>query len=140
MTLLLPLLVTLKCCVLLLLRSKRRYNQSQPRNRVLKYLHLSLLLSIHMKEIILARSFNPHPIYEQGEPGVRLESLLSMILITRMKIGFKTTTNKKILAPEKVESLLFKLEVLDHKSRERAGVITPTLVSPIVLLTMDAAM
>ncbi|KAG8481982.1 hypothetical protein CXB51_026888 [Gossypium anomalum] len=48
--------------------------------------------------------------------------------------------DKKILAPEKLESLLFKLEVLDHKARERAGVITPTLVSPIpVLLTMDAA-
>ncbi|XVE91167.1 hypothetical protein DITRI_Ditri20bG0132400 [Diplodiscus trichospermus] len=47
--------------------------------------------------------------------------------------------DKKILAPEKFESLLFKLEVLDHKARERAGVITPTLVSPIpVLLTMDA--
>ncbi len=38
------------------------------------------------------------------------------------------------------ESLLFKLEVLDHKARERAGVITPTLVSPIpVLLQFDAA-
>ncbi|OMO73918.1 hypothetical protein COLO4_26802 [Corchorus olitorius] len=48
--------------------------------------------------------------------------------------------DKKLLAPEKLESLLFKLEVLDHKARERAGVITPTLVSPIpVLLTMDAA-
>ncbi|XP_022714693.1 enhancer of polycomb-like protein 1 isoform X4 [Durio zibethinus] len=48
--------------------------------------------------------------------------------------------DKKILAPEKLESLLFKLEVLDHKARERAGVITPTLVSKIpVLLTMDAA-
>ncbi|XP_039036423.1 enhancer of polycomb-like protein 1 isoform X2 [Hibiscus syriacus] len=48
--------------------------------------------------------------------------------------------DKKVLAPEKLESILFKLEVLDHKARERAGVITPTLVSPIpVLLTMDAA-
>lgn len=38
------------------------------------------------------------------------------------------------------ESLLFKLEVLDHKARERAGVITPTLGSPIhVLLQLDAA-
>ncbi|XVF23244.1 hypothetical protein REPUB_Repub13aG0020000 [Reevesia pubescens] len=48
--------------------------------------------------------------------------------------------DKKILAPEKLECLIFKLEVLDHKARERAGIITPTLVSPIpVLLTMDAA-
>lgn len=38
------------------------------------------------------------------------------------------------------EILLFKLEVLDHKARERAGVITPTLGSPIpVLLQLDAA-
>lgn len=39
------------------------------------------------------------------------------------------------------EGLLFKLEVLDHKARERAGVITPTLGSPIpVLLQLDFAM
>ncbi|KAI3752084.1 hypothetical protein L2E82_23247 [Cichorium intybus] len=38
------------------------------------------------------------------------------------------------------ETILFKLEVLDHKARERVGVITPTLGSPIpVLLTFDAA-
>lgn len=38
------------------------------------------------------------------------------------------------------ESLLFKLEVLDHKARERAGLITPTLGSPIpVLLQLDVA-
>ncbi|KAG9130638.1 hypothetical protein Leryth_011892 [Lithospermum erythrorhizon] len=38
------------------------------------------------------------------------------------------------------ETILYKLEVLDHKARERAGVITPTLASPIpVLLTFDAA-
>lgn len=38
------------------------------------------------------------------------------------------------------ENLLFKLEVLDHKARERAGVITPTLASPIpVLLQLDSA-
>lgn len=48
--------------------------------------------------------------------------------------------DKKILAPEKFESLLYKLEVLDHRARERAGVITPTLVGPIpVLLQFDAA-
>ncbi|KAH1215498.1 Enhancer of polycomb 2 [Glycine max] len=38
------------------------------------------------------------------------------------------------------ESLLFKLEVLDHKARERAGLITPTLGSPIpVQLRLDTA-
>ncbi|KAL7610795.1 uncharacterized protein LOC111879101 [Lactuca sativa] len=45
-----------------------------------------------------------------------------------------------ILPAEKFETIIFKLEVLDHKARERAGVITPTLGSPIpVLLTFDAA-
>ncbi|KAK9132744.1 hypothetical protein Scep_012272 [Stephania cephalantha] len=47
---------------------------------------------------------------------------------------------RKIITPEKLENLLFKLEVLDHKTRERAGVITPTLGSPIpVLLQLEAA-
>ncbi|KAL0422167.1 UNVERIFIED_CONTAM: Enhancer of polycomb-like protein 1 [Sesamum latifolium] len=47
---------------------------------------------------------------------------------------------RKTLAAEKFETIIFKLEVLDHKARERAGVITPTLGSPIpVLLTFDAA-
>lgn len=47
---------------------------------------------------------------------------------------------RKTLPPEKFEFLIFKLEVLDHKARERAGVITPTLGSPIpVLLQFDAA-
>nr|XP_043607285.1 uncharacterized protein LOC122579228 [Erigeron canadensis] len=47
---------------------------------------------------------------------------------------------RMILSDEKFEAILFKLEVLDHKARERAGVITPTLGSPIpVLLTFDAA-
>ncbi|GKA42186.1 enhancer of polycomb-like protein [Tanacetum coccineum] len=46
----------------------------------------------------------------------------------------------KILPAEKVETIIFKLEVLDHKAREKAGVITPTLGAPIpVLLTFDAA-
>ncbi|KAL4569516.1 hypothetical protein LXL04_025155 [Taraxacum kok-saghyz] len=45
-----------------------------------------------------------------------------------------------MLPAEKFETIIFKLEVLDHKARERAGVITPTLGSPIpVLLTFDAA-
>ncbi|GMN48157.1 hypothetical protein TIFTF001_017324 [Ficus carica] len=49
--------------------------------------------------------------------------------------------DRKILPQEKFELLLFKLEVLDHKARERAGVITPTLGSPIpILLQLDAAM
>ncbi|KAL7235559.1 hypothetical protein ACSBR1_018950 [Camellia fascicularis] len=47
---------------------------------------------------------------------------------------------KKLLTTEKFEMILFKLEVLDHKARERAGVITATLGSPIpVLLQFDAA-
>ncbi|URD90077.1 Sodium hydrogen exchanger [Musa troglodytarum] len=46
----------------------------------------------------------------------------------------------KTLTPEKFETILFKLEVMDHKARERAGVITPTFGSPIpVLLQLDAA-
>ncbi|XP_024018444.1 uncharacterized protein LOC21393751 [Morus notabilis] len=49
--------------------------------------------------------------------------------------------DRKILAPDRFEGLLFKLEVLDHKARERAGVITPTLGLPIpVLLQLDFAM
>ncbi|OAY29025.1 uncharacterized protein LOC110601672 isoform X1 [Manihot esculenta] len=48
--------------------------------------------------------------------------------------------DRKNLSPERFENLLFKLEVLDHKARERAGVITPTLASPIpVLLQLDSA-
>ncbi|KAL7124964.1 hypothetical protein ABFS83_14G084100 [Erythranthe nasuta] len=47
---------------------------------------------------------------------------------------------RNTLAAEKLETIIFKLEVLDHKARERAGVITPTLGSPIpVLLTFTAA-
>ncbi|XP_019442810.1 PREDICTED: enhancer of polycomb-like protein 1 isoform X2 [Lupinus angustifolius] len=46
-----------------------------------------------------------------------------------------------ILTPEMFECLLFKLEVLDHKARERAGLITPTLGSPILVqLRLDTAM
>ncbi|KAF9604739.1 hypothetical protein IFM89_009535 [Coptis chinensis] len=48
--------------------------------------------------------------------------------------------NKNLLTPEEFEGVLFRLEVMDHKTRERAGVITPTLSLPIpVLLQMDAA-
>ncbi|KAK8956515.1 hypothetical protein KSP39_PZI000035 [Platanthera zijinensis] len=47
---------------------------------------------------------------------------------------------RKILSPEKFESLLFKLEVMDYKTRERAGVLQPTFSSPVpVLLQLDAA-
>uniref|UniRef100_A0A1J3C926 Enhancer of polycomb-like protein n=1 Tax=Noccaea caerulescens TaxID=107243 RepID=A0A1J3C926_NOCCA len=48
--------------------------------------------------------------------------------------------DNKELSPEKLEGIIFKLEVLDHKTRERAGVIAPTLGSPVpVLLQLDAA-
>ncbi|KAL4205524.1 hypothetical protein AMTRI_Chr01g115030 [Amborella trichopoda] len=47
---------------------------------------------------------------------------------------------RKILSPERFENLLFKLEVLDHKTRERAGIITPNLGSPVpVLVQLDVA-
>ncbi|ESQ35144.1 hypothetical protein EUTSA_v10007658mg [Eutrema salsugineum] len=47
---------------------------------------------------------------------------------------------KMVLSSEMLESIIFKLEVLDHKARERAGVIAPTLGSPVaVLLQLDAA-
>ncbi|KAF7126931.1 hypothetical protein RHSIM_Rhsim11G0111800 [Rhododendron simsii] len=47
---------------------------------------------------------------------------------------------KVLLTPEIFETALFKLEILDHKARERAGIITPTLGSPVpVLLQFDAA-
>lgn len=47
---------------------------------------------------------------------------------------------RRTLDAEMLETILFKLEVLDHKARERAGVITPTLGSPIpILLTFGAA-
>ena len=41
----------------------------------------------------------------------------------------------------RLEVLLFKLEILDHKARERAGAITPTFIGPVpVLLQLDTAM
>ncbi|KAG8368972.1 hypothetical protein BUALT_Bualt15G0101800 [Buddleja alternifolia] len=47
---------------------------------------------------------------------------------------------KKTLVAETLETIIFKLEVLDHKARERKGVINPTLGSPTpVFLTLDAA-
>jgi enhancer of polycomb-like protein len=48
---------------------------------------------------------------------------------------------RKNINPEKLEVLLFKLEILDHKARERAGAITPTFIGPVpVLLQLDTAM
>ncbi|CAO2188926.1 unnamed protein product, partial [Urochloa humidicola] len=45
------------------------------------------------------------------------------------------------LNPEMLEVLLFKLEILDHKARERAGIITPTMMGPIpVILQLDSAL
>ncbi|XP_020396300.1 enhancer of polycomb-like protein101 isoform X2 [Zea mays] len=50
-------------------------------------------------------------------------------------------SERKNINPEKLEALLFKLEVLDHRARERAGAITPTFIGPVpVLLQLDAAM
>ncbi|KAI0503998.1 hypothetical protein KFK09_014945 [Dendrobium nobile] len=47
---------------------------------------------------------------------------------------------RRILPPEKFECLLFKLEVLDHKIRERSGGLQPTFTDPVpVLLQLDAA-
>ncbi|KAI4369313.1 hypothetical protein MLD38_017767 [Melastoma candidum] len=41
---------------------------------------------------------------------------------------------------KRFEGLLFRLEVLDHKAREKAGIVAPTLGSPIpVLLQLEAA-
>ncbi|MFS7983081.1 putative enhancer of polycomb protein [Helianthus anomalus] len=45
-----------------------------------------------------------------------------------------------MLGLRRFETIMFKLEVLDHKAREKAGFITPTFGAPIrVLLTFDAA-
>nr|TKW09821.1 hypothetical protein SEVIR_6G126400v2 [Setaria viridis] len=47
---------------------------------------------------------------------------------------------RKNLNAEMLEALLFKLEILDHKARERAGIITPTMIGPIpVILQLDSA-
>ncbi|XP_010459211.1 PREDICTED: uncharacterized protein LOC104740348 isoform X2 [Camelina sativa] len=53
---------------------------------------------------------------------------------------FEFNKEKMVLTPEMLELIIFKLEVLDLKARERAGVITPTLGLPVpVLLQFDAA-
>lgn len=46
---------------------------------------------------------------------------------------------RKILPPEKLETILFKLEVLDHKARGREGVLTSTVAPVPVLLELDSA-
>ena len=54
--------------------------------------------------------------------------------------NFSHNVSLRCICNCRLEFLIFKLEVLDHKARERAGVITPTLDSPIpVLLQLDAA-
>jgi hypothetical protein len=41
----------------------------------------------------------------------------------------------------RLEMMLFKLEIMDHKARERAGLIIPTFSAPIpVILKLDSAM
>ncbi|GJR33233.1 hypothetical protein Tco_1109465 [Tanacetum coccineum] len=65
-----------------------------------------------------------------------------MILITRMKIGLNSSTQIEqfFQLKSKLEVIIFKLEVFDHKARERAGVIAPTLGTHVhVLLTFDDA-
>ncbi|XP_010476782.1 PREDICTED: uncharacterized protein LOC104755989 isoform X1 [Camelina sativa] len=53
---------------------------------------------------------------------------------------FEFNKETMVLTPEMLELIIFKLEVLDLKARERAGVITPTLGLPVpVLLQFDAA-
>ncbi|XP_020100573.1 uncharacterized protein LOC109718652 isoform X3 [Ananas comosus] len=104
-----------------------------------------------------ARTFAQPTSYLRGRGELRLANLLSMIWTMRMRIGLKSLTMsgrflrlKSILLYlmiisvhlflSRFEALLFKLEVLDHKTRERAGVITPTLGSPIpVFLQLNSA-
>lgn len=62
------------------------------------------------------------------------------LYIPNIFVLFFSCSCKYSCGMDRLEALLFKLEVLDHKARERAGVITPTLGSPIpVLLRFDAA-
>ncbi|GJW18053.1 hypothetical protein Tco_0025489 [Tanacetum coccineum] len=100
-----------------------------------------VIVDIHMNEIILPLSINQHLIYVQGEHEPKSKILLSMILITRMKIGLNSSTQIEqfFQLKSKLEVIIFKLEVFDHKARERAGVIAPTLGTHVhVLLTFDA--
>ncbi|XP_047307272.1 enhancer of polycomb-like protein 1 [Impatiens glandulifera] len=45
-----------------------------------------------------------------------------------------TIKEKKHISSEKFELILFKLEVLDHKAREKAGLMAPILGSPVPVL------
>ncbi|KAJ4804169.1 Enhancer of polycomb-like protein [Rhynchospora pubera] len=50
-------------------------------------------------------------------------------------------TERKSISSEKLEMMLFKLEILDHKARERTGLIIPTFSAPIpVVLKLDSAL
>jgi hypothetical protein len=54
--------------------------------------------------------------------------------------SLSSSSYMNILSMDRFESLLFKLEVLDHKARERAGLLTAPLGSPIpVLLRFETA-
>lgn len=48
--------------------------------------------------------------------------------------------DRKILQPEKFEMMLYKLEIMDHKTAERQGSLVPVLGAPIpIVLTKDVA-
>jgi len=53
----------------------------------------------------------------------------------------KVNNERKILPAERFEYMLYKLEILDHKARERQGLIGPSLGAPIpVVLSKDNAL
>ncbi|KAG1363833.1 enhancer of polycomb-like protein 1 [Cocos nucifera] len=88
-----------------------------------------------------SRTFTQPPSYLRGR-GARVENWeVEYDLDNEDEDWLQQFNNeKKILAPEKFETLLFKLEVLDHKTRERAGIMAPAFGSPVpVLLQLDSA-
>ncbi|XP_038972781.1 enhancer of polycomb homolog 2-like isoform X2 [Phoenix dactylifera] len=89
-----------------------------------------------------SRTFTQPPSYLRGR-GARVENweFVDYDLDNEDEDWLQQFNNeKKILAPERFEILLFKLEVLDHKTRERAGIMAPTFGSPVpVLLQLDSA-
>ncbi|XP_010928160.1 uncharacterized protein [Elaeis guineensis] len=89
-----------------------------------------------------SRTFTQPPSYLRGR-GARVENweFAEYDLDNEDEDWLQQFNNeKKILAPEKFETLLFKLEVLDHKTRERAGIMAPAFGSPVpVLLQLDSA-
>ncbi|KAG0475573.1 hypothetical protein HPP92_015259 [Vanilla planifolia] len=108
----------------------------------------SILSLKHMKEIIPELLTNLHLIYVAEEVDVTCH-------FTRAEVSDfveydldnededwlqELNRERKILPPEKFENLLFKLEVLDHKAREKAGTLQLTFISPVpVFLQLDAA-